>query len=67
MLRIGVRNPHNGLTHIVTTATLEHLTVTDSELADYVHAGNLRPFASVGAESTTETPQTVTVPQRYNA
>lgn len=45
-LRIGSRNPHTGLTLVITTDTWERVTATDSELADFQREGDIRPYAS---------------------
>ena len=41
MLRVGLRSAASGLTHIVTSATGAHLTVTDSELRGFVEADDI--------------------------
>lgn len=58
-LRVGITNPFSGLTHVVTEATGDHLTVTESELSQYVHADS---FAKPETEQNDSE-----IPSRVNA
>lgn len=64
-LRIGLRSQSSGLTHVVTTTTGDHLTVTDGELADFVRAGDLRYYSQANTVQET-VPMSNAGPSREN-
>jgi hypothetical protein len=64
-LRIGLRSASTGLTHVVTTATGDHLTVSESELTDFIRADDLGYYSQTEAVPET-VPMSNTGPSREN-